>query len=167
MSNVEFTTMGWDETLFKNTFETDWQIVQSVVSHQKPLTLFRKIDTLPAFAETDTTETLKYVDTRYGNRCQSVHGTLSVGHQKYLQKPEMETWLVDTEMEVWLQRQKPIPNRRSTKSEMLSWLRPTSEPGSVLSDLRVSVATFARQWRYERWHTCYPIQHVSGSWQDV
>jgi len=49
MSNVEFTIIGWGETLFKNTFETDWQIVQAVVSHQKPLVLFRKIATLPVF----------------------------------------------------------------------------------------------------------------------
>ncbi len=45
MSNVEFTTIAWGETLFKNTFETAWQIVQAVVSHQKPLALFRKIRT--------------------------------------------------------------------------------------------------------------------------
>ena len=43
MNNVEFTTIVWDETLFKNTFKTNWQIVQSVVSHQKTLVLFRKI----------------------------------------------------------------------------------------------------------------------------
>jgi hypothetical protein len=46
MSNVEFTTIAWGETLFKNTFETAWQIVQAVVSHQKPLALFRKIAAL-------------------------------------------------------------------------------------------------------------------------
>ena len=33
ISNVEFTTIAWGETLFKNTFETAWQIVQAVVSH--------------------------------------------------------------------------------------------------------------------------------------
>ena len=32
MSNVEFTTIVWVETLFKNTFKTDWEIVQDVVS---------------------------------------------------------------------------------------------------------------------------------------
>ena len=68
MSNVEFTTISWDETLFKNTFETVWQIVQAVVSHQKPLSLFRKIAALPAFAEIGSTEPLKYTDTRYGIR---------------------------------------------------------------------------------------------------
>ena len=68
MSNVEFTTIVWDETLFKNTFETVWRIVQTVVSHQKPLALFRKIASLPAFSEIGATEPLKYTDTRYGIR---------------------------------------------------------------------------------------------------
>jgi hypothetical protein len=61
MSNVEFTTIDWGETLCKNTFETVWQIVQVVVSHQKSLTL-------SVFTEIGDTEPLKYVDTRYGNR---------------------------------------------------------------------------------------------------
>ncbi len=53
MNNVEFTTIAWGETLFKNTFETAWQIatVQPVVSHQKTLALFCKIAALMSFAE--------------------------------------------------------------------------------------------------------------------
>ena len=63
MSNVGFTTIAWDETLFKNTFETAWSIVQTLVSHQKPLSLFRKIASLPVFAEIGATDPLKYTDT--------------------------------------------------------------------------------------------------------
>ena len=43
MSDVEFTTIDWDETVFKNTYETVWQIVLALVSHQKPLAIYRKI----------------------------------------------------------------------------------------------------------------------------
>ncbi len=46
MSNVEFNTIAWGETLFKNTFETVWQIVQTVVSHQKPCSKTRSKQTL-------------------------------------------------------------------------------------------------------------------------
>jgi hypothetical protein len=36
MSNVEFTTIDWGETMFKNTYETAWQVVLSLMSHKKP-----------------------------------------------------------------------------------------------------------------------------------
>ena len=82
----------WDETLFKNTFETVWQIVQAVVSHQKPLALFRKIATLQAFAEIGTTEPLKYVDTRYGSR-------VLMGRCLLATRRIYRNLMVDTEME--------------------------------------------------------------------
>jgi len=100
MSNVEFTTIAWGETLFKNTFETAWQIVQAVVSHQKPLALFRKIAALPAFAEIGATEPLKYADTRYGSR-------VLMGRRLLTTRSIYRNLMVDTEMEAWLQRQKP------------------------------------------------------------
>ena len=92
MNNVEFTTIVWDETLFKNTFKTNGQIVQSVVSHQKPLVLFRKIAALPAFTEIGDTESLKYTDTRYGSRV-FMGRCLSVTRIIY------RNLMVDTEME--------------------------------------------------------------------
>jgi len=92
MSNVEFTTIAWGETLFKNTFETDWQSVQAVVSHQKPLALLRKIDTLPAFAEIGVSETLKYKDTRYGSR-------VLMGRRLLVTRSIYRNLMVDTEME--------------------------------------------------------------------
>ena len=95
MNNVEFTTMTWDETLFKNTFETDWSIVQDVVSHQKPLALFRKIAVLPAFAEIGATESLKYTDTRHGNR-------VLMGRSLLVTRNIYRKLMVDTEMEAWL-----------------------------------------------------------------
>ena len=45
----------------------------------------------------------------------SAHDTVSVGHQKHLQKPEMEVWLVDTEIEACLQRQKPDTQQKVNK----------------------------------------------------
>ena len=92
MSNVEFTTISWGETLFKNTFETAWQIVQAVVSHQKTLALFRKIATLPVFAEIGTTEPLKYTDTRYGSR-------VLMGRRLLATRSIYRNLMVDTEME--------------------------------------------------------------------
>ena len=92
MSNVEFTTITWVETLFKNTFEVVWQIVQDVVSHQKPLALFRKIASLPVFAEIGVTEPLKYVDTRYGSR-------VLMGRCLLVTRSIYRNLMVDTEME--------------------------------------------------------------------
>ena len=43
MSHVEFATIPWGETMFKNTYETVCQVVLALVSHQKPLVIFRKI----------------------------------------------------------------------------------------------------------------------------
>ena len=37
MSHVEFATIPWGETMFKNTYETVWQVVLALVSHQKTL----------------------------------------------------------------------------------------------------------------------------------
>ena len=92
MTNVEFTTIAWGETLFKNTFETAWQIVQAVFSHQKPLALFRKIFALPAFAEIGATDPLKYADTRYGRR-------VLMGRCLLVTRSIYRNLMVDTEME--------------------------------------------------------------------
>jgi hypothetical protein len=108
MSKVEFTTIAWGETLFKNTFETAWQIVQAVVSHQKPLALFRKIAALPAFAEIGATEPLKYADTRYGSR-------VLMGRRLLTTRSIYRNLMVDTEMEAWLQRQKPDTQQKFNK----------------------------------------------------
>ncbi len=85
-------SIAWDETLFKNTFETVWQIVQAVVSHQKPLTLFRKIDDLPVFTEIGVTDPLKYADTRYGSR-------VIMGRRLLVTRRIYRNLMVDTEME--------------------------------------------------------------------
>ena len=108
MRNVEFTTIAWGETLFKNTFETVWQIVQVVVSHQKPLAPFRKIAALPAFAEIGATEPLKYVDTRYGSR-------VFMGRRLLVTRSIYRNLMVDTEMEACLQRQKPDTQQKFNK----------------------------------------------------
>ncbi len=92
MSNVEFTTIAWGETLFKNTFETVWQIIQAVVSHQKPLALFRKIAALPAFAQIGATKPIKYADTRYGSR-------VLMGRRLLTTRSIYRNLMVDTEME--------------------------------------------------------------------
>jgi hypothetical protein len=63
MSHVEFTTIPWVETMFKNTYETVWQVVLALVSHQKPLSIFRKIASQSEFSQVGTTESLKYADT--------------------------------------------------------------------------------------------------------
>ncbi len=93
MSNVEFTTIAWGETLFKNTFETVWEIVQDVVSHQKHLVLFRKIAVLPVFTQIGDTEPLKYTDTRYGSR-------VLMGRRLLVTRSIYRNLMVDTEMEV-------------------------------------------------------------------
>ena len=82
----------WVETLFKNTFETAWKIVQSVVSHQNPLTPFHKIATLPVFEEIGTIDPLKYVDTRYGSR-------VLMGRCLLATRRIYRNLMVDTEME--------------------------------------------------------------------
>ena len=73
---------------------------------------------------------------------QSVHGTASVGHQKHLQKPDgghgNGGMVAETE------------TRYPTEVQQSQQCYPDSdrlleEPGSVLSDLRVSVAIFACQ----------------------
>ena len=59
MSHVEFVTIAWGETVFKNTYETVWQIVLSLVSHQKTLDIYRKIVSQSEFSQVGTTEPLK------------------------------------------------------------------------------------------------------------
>ena len=59
MSHVEFVTIAWAETVFKNTYETVWQIVLSLVSHQKTLDIYRKIVSQSEFSQVGTTEPLK------------------------------------------------------------------------------------------------------------
>jgi hypothetical protein len=93
MINVEFTTIVWGEILFKNTFETVWQIVQGVVSHQKTLPLFRKITTLSIFTEIGDTDPLKYTNTRYGTR-------VLMGCRLLVPRRIYKNLKVDTEMEV-------------------------------------------------------------------
>ena len=63
-----------------------------MVSHQKPLALFRKIAALPAFAEIGATESLKYADTRYGNR-------VLMGRRLLVTRSIYRKLMVDTEME--------------------------------------------------------------------
>ena len=95
MSNVEFTSIVWGETSFKNTFETSCQIVQVVVSHQKPLVLFRKIVSLTVFVEIGVTEPLKCSDTRYGSR-------VFMGRCLLDTRNIYRNLMVDTEMETCL-----------------------------------------------------------------
>ena len=68
MRCVELTTIPWGETVFKNTYETVWEVVLALVSHQKPLDIFRKITSQSEFSQVDTTESLKYADTRFGRK---------------------------------------------------------------------------------------------------
>ncbi len=68
MSHVEFATIAWGETMFKNTYDTAWQVVLALVSHQKPLAIFRKIASQPEFSQVGATEPLKYADTRFGSK---------------------------------------------------------------------------------------------------
>ena len=68
MSHVEFVVIVWGETVFKNTYETVWQIVVGLVSHQKPLAIYRKIASQPEFSQVGATESLKYTDTRFGSK---------------------------------------------------------------------------------------------------
>ena len=55
MIQVEFTTIPWDETMFKNTYETAWQVVLVLVSYQKTLAIFRKIASQPEFSQVGDT----------------------------------------------------------------------------------------------------------------
>jgi hypothetical protein len=67
-ASVEFPTIVWGETVFKNTYETVWQIVFALVSHQKPLAIYRKIANQPEFSQVGATEPPKYADTRFGTK---------------------------------------------------------------------------------------------------
>ena len=125
--------------MFKNTFETDWQIAQDVVLHEKTLTLFLKIDSLPVFAEIDVTDPLKYVDTIWK---QSVHGTVSVGHQKHLQKPHGGHGNGDMVEET--EPRYPTEVQQSLQCYPDSD-RLVEESGSVLSDLWSSFVSFTSQ----------------------
>jgi hypothetical protein len=51
MSHVEFAIIAWGETVFKNTYETTWQVVLGLVSRQKPLPIFRKIASQSEFSQ--------------------------------------------------------------------------------------------------------------------
>ena len=68
MRHVEFDTIAWGETVFKNTYETVCQVVLTLVSHQKPLDIYHNIASQPEFSQVGVTETLKYVVTRFGNK---------------------------------------------------------------------------------------------------
>jgi hypothetical protein len=72
MSHVEFATMAWDETMFKNTYETVWQVVLALVSHQKPLAIFRKIASQSEFSQVGATEPLKYAEGSHYHTMRSV-----------------------------------------------------------------------------------------------
>ena len=112
ISNVEFTSIVWGETSFKNTFETSCQIEQPVVSHQKPLPLFRKITTLSVFSDIGVTEPLKYADTRYGSR-------VIMGRCLLVTRSIYRNLMGDMDMETCLQRARtPIP-RNDIKLDML------------------------------------------------
>jgi hypothetical protein len=100
MSHVEFTTIPWVETMFKNTYETVWQVVLALVSHQKPLSIFRKIASQSEFSQVGTTESLKYADTRFVSKVIMCHRLLST-------KSNYRNLFVNTEMEAWVESQKP------------------------------------------------------------
>ena len=115
MSNFEFTTIAWGETLFKNTFATFWQIVQAVVSHQKSLILREVSQNYhPAGLRKNP---LKYVGTRYGSK-------VLMGRCLLVTRSIYRNLMVDTEMETWLQRQKSDTQQKLNK-----------EPGSVLYNM--------------------------------
>ena len=48
--------------------QTNRQIILALVSHQKPLTIHRKITSQSEFSQVVVTETLKYADTRFGSK---------------------------------------------------------------------------------------------------
>ncbi len=106
MLNSPLSYSVWGEILFKKTFETVWQIVQGVVSHQKTLPLFRKITTLSIFTEIGDTD--PYTNTRYGTR-------VFMGCRLLVPRRIYKNRKVDTEMEVWLERQKPDTHQKFKK----------------------------------------------------
>ena len=79
-----------------------------MVSHQKTLPLFRKIAALPDFAEIGATDPLKYADTRYGSR-------VLMGRCLFATRSIYRNLMVDTEMEAWLERQKPDTQQKFNK----------------------------------------------------
>ena len=83
-----------------------------MVSHQKPLALFRKIATLPAFAKIGATEPLKYADTRYGI-------IVLMGRSLLTTRSIYRNLMVDTKMETCLQRQKPDTQRKFNKMNVI------------------------------------------------
>jgi hypothetical protein len=97
MSHVEFATIAWGETMFKNTYETAWQVVLALVSHQKPLAIFRKIASQPEFSQVGATEPLKYADTRFGSK-------VIMGRRLLSTKSIYRNLFVNTEMEAWVER---------------------------------------------------------------
>ena len=96
--------------------------------------IFRKIVSLPAFAEIDDTELLKYVDTRFGS------GVL-MGRRLLVTRSIYRNLMVDTKMNP---TGSPTEVQRSQQCYPDAY-RLLEEPGSVLSDLRAIVASFARQ----------------------
>jgi hypothetical protein len=79
-----------------------------VVSHQKTLVLFRKNTSLPVFVEIGVTQPFEYVDTRYGNR-------VLMGRRLLVTRSIYRNLMVDTEIEAWLQRQKPDTQQKFNK----------------------------------------------------
>jgi hypothetical protein len=100
MSHVEFATIPWGETMFKNTYVTVWQVVLTLVSHQKPLSIFRKIARQPEFSQVGAMEPLKYADTRFGSK-------VIIGRRLFSTKSIYRNLFVNTEMETWVESQKP------------------------------------------------------------
>ncbi len=70
------------------------------MSYQKPLAIFRKIASQSEFSQVGTTEPLKYADTRFGNK-------VIMGRHLLRTKSIYRNLFVNTEMEVWVERQKP------------------------------------------------------------
>jgi len=86
--------------MFKNTYETAWQVVLALVSHQKPLAIFRKIASQPEFSQVGATEPLKYADTRFGTK-------VIMGCRLLSTKSIYRNLFVHPELEAWVERQKP------------------------------------------------------------
>jgi hypothetical protein len=72
----------------------------ALVSHQKPLAIFRKIASQPEFSQVGATEPLKYADTRFGSK-------VIMGRRLLSTKSIYRNLFVNTEMEALVERQKP------------------------------------------------------------
>jgi hypothetical protein len=86
--------------MFKNTYETTWRVVLTLVSYQKPLAIFRKIASQSEFSQVVVTEPLKYVDTRFGRK-------VIMGRRLLSTKIIHRNLFVNTEMKAWVDWQKP------------------------------------------------------------